>query len=71
MKEIHKKVISVEDIPEDLYYEYIYESWLGKYPGGCFVEVHIDELEGMDELDKWLSKEYPGIENENSFLLEF
>ena len=63
MKEIKGKVVSYCDIPD-----YLVPTWLEEYSTGVYVEVHIDENEELDELELWLMKEYPGIEQETFFI---
>lgn len=68
MKEIKIKVIKYSDIPKEL----TKDQWFStEYPNECcYVEGHIDISKETDELDKWFMKNYPGIENEESFLIE-
>ena len=63
MKEIKGKVVSYCDIPEELI-----PTWLDEYPSGVYIEVHIDESEGLDALEMWLIGEYPGIEEETFYI---
>lgn len=65
MKEIKGKVVSYCDIPEELI-----PQWIEEYSPGSFIEVHISDVEGeFDELELWLMKNYPGIE-EDTFYIE-
>lgn len=70
MKEIKGKVVSYSDIPWDLIIN-TKNHWLSEFkniPEKCLVEVHIDEAEEYNELDKWLMKTYPGIEKETFYI---
>lgn len=63
LKQINGRVISYCEIPEELI-----PNWLKEFPTGCYVEVHLDTLDGVGLLDIWFKENYPGIEDETFYI---
>lgn len=68
METITGKVVNYCDIPEEL----TEGKWFSEFQSGCYIECHISDEDidnnALDELDNWLIKTYPGIEDETFFI---
>ena len=60
-----KKVVNVSEIPGELTKDH----WIKRNLIESYVEVHIDPIDDEDSVGDWLSKTYPELIEEDSFLI--
>jgi hypothetical protein len=60
-----KKVLNISEIPEEVRERH----WLSRHLIESYVEVHLDGKDNLDTVDEWITKNYPELEEEDSFFI--